>query len=419
MRVKSLKRRDLGPLGVHDPGAVLDLGYYDFICLQVLGYVAPLGSPPRTWGIRIRSEGSAGGRRFTPTHVGNTGCCPSRARTFAVHPHARGEYGAAGGGLRAGERFTPTHVGNTAATQTRSALRSVHPHARGEYLTGMPIFAAMSGSPPRTWGIRCAGRPGCCSRRFTPTHVGNTPPRARGIRPPSVHPHARGEYLPRSSRHGSAPGSPPRTWGILGRDLHLLQNGRFTPTHVGNTLTIKQKLLTLSVHPHARGEYFTPAEIAAELDGSPPRTWGIPLRLLRRDGTGRFTPTHVGNTLTIKQKLLTLSVHPHARGEYFTPAEIAAELDGSPPRTWGIPLRLLRRDGTGRFTPTHVGNTTVHSSLVRFGTVHPHARGEYYSSFITRSIWDGSPPRTWGILDPRMELALPDRFTPTHVGNTS
>src|SRR5947199_9142122 len=93
-------------------------------------------------------------------------------------------------------------------------------------------------------------------------------------------------------------GSPPRTWGILVGPVATLSASWFTPTHVGNTITL--------------------AGGSEEDSGSPPRTWGIRVGL-RPDGRP----------------------------------------DGSPPRTGGIRARqLLRRQGL-RFTPTHVGNTCL------------------------------------------------------------
>src|SRR5947208_2403642 len=110
------------------------------------------GSPPRTWGSLPAPPMPAGFLRFTPTHVGKTAtpCDPRPPPT--VHPHARGEdsfrmdsaipqYGSPprtwGRRLRPvhchhPHRFTPTHVGKTAASVSSSTAITVHPHARGE-----------------------------------------------------------------------------------------------------------------------------------------------------------------------------------------------------------------------------------------------------------------------------------------------
>ena len=71
-------------------------------------------------------------------------------------------------------------------------------------------------------------------------------------------------------------GSPPRMWGTpnSGHDVKL--SNRFTPTHVGNTMSPAWAAASMAVHPHACGEHYLAAVI--------------------EDGDYRFTPTHVGNT---------------------------------------------------------------------------------------------------------------------------
>src|SRR5438552_3676613 len=114
------------------------------------------------------------------------------------------------------------------------SLVSVHPHARGEYEIIFHIFHVSSGSPPRMWGILLGLLTFLVRRRFTPTHVGNTPLGACRSTPMPVHPHARGEYcVPTEPRHPQV-GSPPRTWGIRRATLLPEAALRFTPTHVGN-----------------------------------------------------------------------------------------------------------------------------------------------------------------------------------------
>jgi hypothetical protein len=70
-------------------------------------------------------------------------------------------------------------------------------------------------------------------------------------------------------------GSPPRTWGILDVKIQLGHEVRFTPTHVGNTLQVRLGYREVSVHPHARGEYVPSVDRRLAHFGSPPRTWGI------------------------------------------------------------------------------------------------------------------------------------------------
>ena len=176
--------------------------------------------------------------------------------------------------------------------------------------------ARQHGSPPRAWGILQAHAHAGVICRFTPTCVGNTPSSAGKPKYPSVHPHVRGEYGSTGKAAKLEGGSPPRAWGILRR-------GRWT----------------------------------TEQGGSPPRAWGIHLQRKAQAAHPRFTPTCVGNTPARAGRRRRWPVHPHVRGEYArTRSEIALPL-GSPPRAWGIRGGRDRGAGQPRFTPTCVGNT--------------------------------------------------------------
>ena len=213
------------------------------------------GSPPRAWGIPPEYAPSTPPRRFTPTGVGNT--IPPRTKRDAptVHPHGRGEYSpttpsphpARGSPPRAwgirlpaprpggGRRFTPTGVGNTSAAPAHPHPESVHPHGRGEYFGQDPGEGVDAGSPPRAWGIQPGPQRRRRPARFTPTGVGNTHREKPHSAPSPVHPHGRGEYPAYALRDCRGRGSPPRAWGIRRFRRCALPPGRFTPTGVGNT----------------------------------------------------------------------------------------------------------------------------------------------------------------------------------------
>ena len=236
----------------------------------------------------------------------------------------------------------------------------------------------MRGSPPRVWGIRVQAREFLRERRFTPTRVGNTCTGQRVPAGTPVHPHACGEYAPRLNPELGCLGSPPRVWGIReagdrsGSPFAVpphacgeyvvapvvgVWRNRFTPTRVGNTNSTYPRLV---------------ASI-----GSPPRVWGIlPPRTWGR-GCFRFTPTRVGNTVARPILREASPVHPHACGEYVRAGNPAIHLCGSPPRVWGIPSDTVRRLADVRFTPTRVGNTAPGGTPSATMTVHPHACGEY------------------------------------------
>ncbi len=397
------------------------------------------GSPPRLWGIRVVARLAGLTVRFTPTPVGNTSCATFSRRRCSVHPHACGEYvqhhGAnvapVGspprlwgihriGGLEVRRlRFTPTPVGNTSACASAVSRLPVHPHACGEYCCAISSSVPPCGSPPRLWGIRCASIQRADKTRFTPTPVGNTPSLRAAVRRPSVHPHACGEYKISGMYPALPGGSPPRLWGIQAGHGWLFVTDRFTPTPVGNTAPPGPAHRQRSVHPHACGEYHPAPPARHGPAGSPPRLWGIRVPLCCRRSRLRFTPTPVGNTAHTSCAGPPRTVHPHACGEYARKHGQPPEHIGSPPRLWGIRRRPRRRGCRGRFTPTPVGNTSAASAARMQRTVHPHACGEYVQPEREGHVDGGSPPRLWGIQPARRPKRLPGRFTPTPVGNTS
>ena len=215
----------------------------------------------------------------------------------------------------------------------------------------------MCGSSPRTWGTlpNCVMAVG--AGRFIPTHVGNTCSASLVNEATTVHPHARGEHFFVGFSFVSSPGSSPRTWGTPHRQRSRNCAARFIPTHVGNTDLAVGKVALVPVHPHARGEHAVADQHMLGVAGSSPRTWGTrTLCVLRREDT-RFIPTHVGNTSAIHANARNLSVHPHARGEHCGVRAALPAAPGSSPRTWGTLLDFFNRVDSGRFIPTHVGNT--------------------------------------------------------------
>ena len=97
-----------------------------------------------------------------------------RERTSTVHPHACGEHAGLAGKLGVAGGSSPRMWG-TRQHQVGSLRHSpVHPHACGEHAAQGNIGPMIAGSSPRMWGTRARKRPGDTSRRFIPTHVGNT-----------------------------------------------------------------------------------------------------------------------------------------------------------------------------------------------------------------------------------------------------
>ena len=235
------------------------------------------------------------------------------------------------------------------------------------------------------------------ANRFTPTPVGNTISVLAATQLTTVHPHACGEYTVCPCRCSCLIGSPPRLWGILVLNFKDAAARRFTPTPVGNTQGGRVALTPPAVHPHACGEYHDQLDRIYERIGSPPRLWGIRCRIACFAWLRRFTPTPVGNTNRHGAAVRVVPVHPHACGEYLIAVAISFNDDGSPPRLWGILITLLPNCLSCRFTPTPVGNTPASVARAGLATVHPHACGEYGAEQRCRIQRCGSPPRLWGI----------------------
>ena len=64
-------------------------------------------------------------------------------------------------------------------------------------------------------------------------------------------------------------------WGIPEIKAYLDKNNRITPTHVGNTNKEGRKAILNEDHPHACGEYTDNCYYIDDIEGSPPRMWGI------------------------------------------------------------------------------------------------------------------------------------------------
>ena len=189
-------------------------------------------------------------------------------------------------------------------------------------------------------------------------------------------------------------------WGILSTGTCQGCIYRFTLTYVGNTFYNGYYQSYWAVHPHVCGEYNNSGRFWRFNCGSPPRMWGILCHLECYTLCYRFTPTYVGNTSPMSIAPHIAPVHPHVCGEYLIRAITAYRINGSPPRMWGILLPLPPFPLPNRFTPTYVGNTP--SMIIRKSLlpVHPHVCGEYGSGTKRKCRTYGSPPRMWGIPPP-------------------
>jgi len=187
---------------------------------------------------------------------------------------------------------------------------------------------------------------------------------------------------------------------------------------VGNTRVGTSSRVRRPVHPHACGEHGEVMSSQTTAIGSSPRMWGTRPPFLCAVLSGRFIPTHVGNTGCMVQILGCCSVHPHACGEHVPVTSYLPGGYGSSPRMWGTPNNQGKICFPFRFIPTHVGNTRFKRINFTGNTVHPHACGEHILSKPFDHFFHGSSPRMWGTLLLHTLYLINPRFIPTHVGNT-
>ena len=181
-------------------------------------------------------------------------------RGLPGHPHVRGDY--EGGIVRRGHgvRAIPTCVGTTDPAR--------------------PFAAHLHGPSPRAWGLRFGG--------------GGVYSRIAG------HPHVRGDYA-------SIP-------------LVASLGVRAIPTCVGTTLTLSCVPMVPAGHPHVRGDYRRAQLMLPSLFGPSPRAWGLPGSPRPASTPPRAIPTCVGTTLPYPGGKVSVSGHPHVRGDYRGPA---------------------------------------------------------------------------------------------------
>ena len=110
------------------------------------------------------------------------------------------------------------------------------------------------------------------------------------------------------------------------------------------------------------------------------------------------------------------TVHPHGRGDNYTSLKNVSIDRGSPPRAWGQWGRSVMVGFLVRFTPTGVGTITSDTQNDRRSTVHPHGRGDNAALCFFIMAYVGSPPRAWGQCHAGLAPDAQLRFTPTGVG---
>mgnify|MGYP000051732094 CR=1 FL=1 len=234
-----------------------------------------------------------------------------------------------------------------------------------------------SGSSPRARGTPHGEGAEGCRPRFIPAGAGNTSSISDiniGI---SVHPRGRGEHGFAHALGNIGGGSSPRARGTPKLDHHELTLNRFIPAGAGNTTTPTTTRSMLPVHPRGRGEHgVQSARIVFNL-GSSPRARGTHALGAPPGSDMRFIPAGAGNTHPTRHRAILYAVHPRGRGEHVARPSGPPKAGGSSPRARGTQGRRCAYCGLARFIPAGAGNTRCRPTPTPPGAVHPRGRGEH------------------------------------------
>ena len=197
-------------------------------------------------------------------------------------------------------RFIPTCVGKRARNSRRDRGSAVHPHVCGEKAFCLVRLVGVSGSSPRVWGKVRPYQFCNLTSGFIPTCVGKRPQNLSKTFFLPVHPHVCGEKGARLSPKQGEQGSSPRVWGKASHSRIRTGCRWFIPTCVGKSVGVDAKAGDFVVHPHVCGEKPERSRDTRPPLGSSPRVWGKVVRKAVTDYWGRFIPTCVGKSVSVR-----------------------------------------------------------------------------------------------------------------------
>ena len=168
-------------------------------------------------------------------------------------------------------------MGSTCSPGVQSGRYGDHPHIHGEHATFIFGVIQRIGSPPYTWGALISNR--CCHALtgITPIYMGSTPGPGRRPQFREDHPHIHGEHKLSCRSRPPLIGSPPYTWGAPLKNAGCKGVVRITPIYMGSTCSSRRRFGKRRDHPHIHGEHEPPNKPLNQDMGSPPYTWGAQL----------------------------------------------------------------------------------------------------------------------------------------------
>ena len=152
-------------------------------------------------------------------------------------------------------RFIPAGAGNTKLKKRQAYPTTVHPRRCGEHYQVVLSMPAPSGSSPQVRGTRYIVKPPLRHMWFIPAGAGNTELLEAIEIVNAVHPRRCGDHCRLCRFSGDLFGSSPQVRGTLPSLPLLWLFVRFIPAGAGNTLSVSQLSLIVSVHPRRCGEH--------------------------------------------------------------------------------------------------------------------------------------------------------------------
>ena len=153
--------------------------------------------------------------------------------------------------------------------------------------------------------------------------------------------------------------------------------------------------------------------------GSPPRTRGKAVWLIRCNSNIGITPAYAGKSFSGAPRRIAPTDHPRVRGEKADSARNVSRRVGSPPRTRGKAGGQCGAVSQRRITPAYAGKSCQSLEVDLTAGDHPRVRGEKWILLEPVRIVSGSPPRTRGKAEKTASTSCQLRITPAYAGKSN
>ena len=315
-------------------------------------------------------------------------------------------------------RLIPARAGKTRAPRNRGAANAAHPRACGENDAAAQLMSHQSGSSPRVRGKRMGTGLLIVRLRLIPARAGKTSAGVEGVGFRWAHPRACGENRRQIVVALMRAGSSPRVRGKLGPRGRELGAAGLIPARAGKTALSGVPETWCRAHPRACGENGMNSKGSSFPAGSSPRVRGKPpARTVAARAPG-LIPARAGKTDRHGQVQEALPAHPRACGENYYFAIASHAILGSSPRVRGKQELPAEYMPLGGLIPARAGKTCCTTSRAGTITAHPRACGENYTPELVMLDEAGSSPRVRGKPRRRAPLHEHRRLIPARAGKT-